>query len=88
MAQVREEVGELPPDSASGVRVGVTGRILLKRDGGKLCFATLRDGSGDLQVMLELAGVGQELLDRWKQDIDLGDHVGVTGEVITTREAS
>ena len=38
------QVGELPPDSATGVRVGVTGRVMLKRDGGKLCFATLRDG--------------------------------------------
>ncbi len=59
---------------------------MLKRDGGKLCFATLRDGSGDLQVMLSLAEVGEEQLDLWKRIIDLGDHVSVTGEVITSRK--
>jgi lysyl-tRNA synthetase, class II len=85
LAQVRADAGELPPDTRTGTRVSVTGRILLKRDGGKLCFATLRDGSGDLQVMVALDAVGPDLLDHWTHDIDLGDHVGVTGQVITTR---
>jgi lysyl-tRNA synthetase class 2 len=58
---------------------------MLKRDGGKLCFATLRDGTGDLQVMLSLAVVGGDVLESWKHDVDLGDHVSVTGEVITSR---
>ena len=44
LAQVREQAGELAPDTRTGTTVSVTGRILLKRDGGKLCFATLRDG--------------------------------------------
>ena len=65
--------------------VSVAGRVMLKRDGGKLCFATLRDGTGDLQVMLSLAVVGEEVLASWKHDVDLGDHVSVTGEVITSR---
>jgi lysyl-tRNA synthetase class 2 len=75
----------LPADVATGVRVGVTGRVLLSRTGGKLCFATLRDGTGDLQVMLSLDKVGAESLAAWKSDVDLGDHVGVTGEVITSK---
>jgi lysyl-tRNA synthetase class 2 len=75
----------LPADVATGVRVGVTGRVLLSRTGGKLCFATLRDGTGDLQVMLSLDRVGAESLAAWKADVDLGDHVGVTGEVITSK---
>jgi lysyl-tRNA synthetase class 2 len=85
LSAVRAQVGELAPDTRTGLTVSVAGRILLKRDGGKLCFATLRDGSGDLQVMVSLQGVGQEALDHWKRDIDLGDNVGVTGEVITSR---
>ncbi|HEX6886953.1 MAG TPA: bifunctional lysylphosphatidylglycerol synthetase/lysine--tRNA ligase LysX [Candidatus Nanopelagicales bacterium] len=85
LAEVRAEAGELPPDTGTGREVSVTGRILLKRDTGKLSFATLRDGSGDLQVMVDLAGVGAERLEHWKHDIDLGDHVGVTGEVITSK---
>ena len=53
LAQVREEVGELPPDTETGLRVSVVGRVLLKRDMGGLGFAELRDGSGDLQVMVD-----------------------------------
>ncbi|MCU0301161.1 MAG: bifunctional lysylphosphatidylglycerol synthetase/lysine--tRNA ligase LysX [Candidatus Nanopelagicales bacterium] len=85
LAEVRAGAGELPPDSTTGTIVSVTGRILLKRDTGKLSFATLRDGSGDLQVMVSLDGVGAEALEHWKRDIDLGDNVGVTGEVITSK---
>jgi lysyl-tRNA synthetase class 2 len=85
LAALRQRVGELPPDTATGERVGVTGRVVLKRDGGKLCFATLRDGTGDLQVMLSLDRVGAEALELWKADVDLADHVGVEGEVVTSR---
>ncbi|MQA94451.1 MAG: bifunctional lysylphosphatidylglycerol synthetase/lysine--tRNA ligase LysX [Streptosporangiales bacterium] len=85
IAAVRERHPGLAPDSATGDRVGVTGRVMLSRIGGKLCFATLRDGTGDLQVMLSLDRLGEESLSAWKRDIDLGDHVGVEGEVITSR---
>ncbi|MFI7439218.1 bifunctional lysylphosphatidylglycerol synthetase/lysine--tRNA ligase LysX [Nonomuraea indica] len=84
-AEVRERHQGLEPDTATGVTVAVAGRVMLNRVGGKLCFATLRDGSGDLQVMISLDKVGEESLAAWKRDIDLGDHVGVVGEVITSR---
>ena len=86
LAQVREEVGELPPDTGTGIRVSVVGRVLLKRDMGGVGFAKLRDGSGDLQVMVDRGRVGEEQLAFWEQSVDLGDHVGVTGEVITTHK--
>jgi lysyl-tRNA synthetase class 2 len=85
IAQVRAAHPDLPADTFTGERVGVTGRVVLSRIGGKLCFATIRDGSGDLQVMLSLDKVGEQSLARWKADVDLGDHVGVEGEVITSR---
>ena len=65
--------------------VSVAGRVMLSRIGGKLCFAILRDGTGDIQLMISLAGVGEERLAAWKHDVDRGDHVGVTGEVITSQ---
>jgi lysyl-tRNA synthetase, class II len=85
IAEVRAKHPDLPPGTSTGERVGVTGRVMLARNTGKLCFATIRDGSGDIQVMLSLANVGEEALESWKRDIDLGDHVGVEGEVITSR---
>ena len=73
------------PTPRPGGTVSVTGRLIRKRDGGKLGFGTLRDGSGDLQVMVGADVVGADDLDLWRHDVDLGDHVGVTGEVVTTR---
>ncbi|MCR6030750.1 bifunctional lysylphosphatidylglycerol synthetase/lysine--tRNA ligase LysX [Nocardioides sp. zg-579] len=86
LAEVRGLVpDDLAPDTETGTRVSVVGRVLLKRDMGRLGFATLRDGSGDLQVMVDAAHVAPADLDFWEHRVDLGDHVGVTGTVITTR---
>jgi lysyl-tRNA synthetase class 2 len=85
IAEVRRLHPDLPADTATGDRVGVTGRIMLYRTGGKLCFATIRDGTGEIQVMISRDRVGEAALAAWKSDVDLGDHIGVTGEVITSR---
>jgi lysyl-tRNA synthetase class 2 len=85
LGDLRAAFPDLAPDATTGQSVAVAGRVVLKRDGGKLCFATLRDGSGDLQVMLSLDRVGEDVLDAWKRDVDLGDHVSVEGEVISSR---
>src|SRR4051794_8308639 len=86
LAELREKYAELPTDTASGDHASITGRVIFLRSGGKLCFATLRDGDGtELQAMLSLDRVGAQALTDWKHLIDLGDLVGVTGEVITSR---
>ncbi|MEV7330712.1 lysine--tRNA ligase [Micromonospora sp. NPDC093244] len=86
LAEIRAKYAELPTDTATGDQVSVTGRVIFVRNTGKLCFATLRDGDGtELQAMLSLDRVGPERLEAWKRLVDLGDHVGVTGEVITSR---
>jgi lysyl-tRNA synthetase class 2 len=85
IAEVRGRYADLGPGAATGDRVGVVGRVLLSRPGGKLSFATIRDGTGEIQVMISLDRSGQAALDAWKRDVDIGDHVGVEGEVITSR---
>ena len=85
LAEVRAAHPELEPDTMTGERVGVTGRVLFSRNTGKLCFATLREGDTELQVMLSIDRVGEEALAAWKADVDLGDHVLVVGEVGTSR---
>ena len=83
---IRQKYTGLDVDVATGDVESLTGRIIFKRDTGKLCFATLREGDGtELQAMLSLDKVGQEQLDAWKSDIDLGDMVSVTGEIITSK---
>ncbi len=86
LAEVRAAHSELGVDAATGQEVGVTGRVMFIRNTGKLCFATLREGDGtELQAMLSLDRVGADALSAWKGDVDLGDHVFVRGEVITSR---
>jgi lysyl-tRNA synthetase, class II len=81
---LRERFGTLPPDHKEGERVAVAGRVVLKRDMGKLKFLTLRDGSGDIQLVCNQAELDEEsfaLLD----EVDLGDIIGAVGQVGTTR---
>lgn len=86
LLEVRELHAGLEIDTATGITESLTGRIIFKRDTGKLCFATLREGDGtELQAMFSLDKVGQESIDSWKSDIDLGDIVSVTGEIITSK---
>ena len=85
LKDIRDAYPSLPPDAATGEQVAVTGRVIFLRNTGKLCFVRLREGDGtELQAMLSLADVGTEGLASWKADVDLGDHVSVTGEVVSS----
>jgi lysyl-tRNA synthetase, class II len=86
LAQVREKYGHLQADETTGEIVGVAGRVVFIRNTGKLCFATLQEGDGTrLQAMLSLANIGEEALADWKALVDLGDHVFIRGEVISSK---
>ncbi len=86
IAQVRAAHGDLAAGEETDVVVGVAGRVVFLRNTGKLCFATVQDGEGlRLQVMLSQAVVGQESLDAFKADVDLGDHLFARGRVISSR---
>ena len=86
ITQVREAYPDLDVDVATGERVAIAGRVIFQRNTGKLCFATLRAGDGtEIQAMVSLASVGEGALEHWKQLVDIGDHVFVAGEVITSK---
>ncbi len=86
LLEIRNKHKELPIDVATGIIESVTGRVIFKRDTGKLCFANLREGDGtELQAMFSLDKIGEAQLEIWKSEIDLGDIVSVTGEVITSK---
>ncbi|MDQ6873806.1 MAG: lysine--tRNA ligase [Actinomycetota bacterium] len=86
LRELRESYPDLAPDVSTGSRVGVTGRVIFVRNTGKLCFASIREGDGaELQVMLSQDRVGADSLAAWKSTVDIGDHVGVEGEVITSK---
>lgn len=76
----------LEADVSTGEVVGLAGRVMFFRNTGKLCFATLQSGTGErIQAMISLDKVGEEQLENWKALVDLGDHIFVQGEVITSK---
>jgi lysyl-tRNA synthetase class 2 len=83
---VRATWGHLQADEVSGETVGLAGRVVHLRNTGKLCFVSLQSGDGSrIQAMISLANVGEESLAAFKELVDLGDHLFVSGEVISSR---
>ncbi|WP_167116910.1 bifunctional lysylphosphatidylglycerol synthetase/lysine--tRNA ligase LysX [Amycolatopsis viridis] len=78
LREIRAGFDGLPPDTRTGHKVRVAGRVMAIRDLGGVCFARLQDGEAQLQLML-----GDDPL--WRTGVDLGDHVGAVGEVVTSR---
>lgn len=84
--EVKTRYPNLEIDIATGETVSIAGRIMFLRNTGKLCFASLQSGTGErIQAMISLDRVGEQNLESWKELVDLGDHVFVTGEVITSK---
>jgi len=76
------EAGELE----DGIKnVSVAGRIVFMRKMGKLSFLRLRDLEGSLQVSIKIDLVGEDKYAFFKSMIDVGDFIGVTGEMFTTQ---
>lgn len=85
LGEVRARFPDLPADTHTGERTAVAGRVVGKRDMGGLCFLVLRDFTGELQVMLSADILGRETLRKAASAIDLGDQLGVHGEIVTSR---
>ncbi len=83
--ELREAFRGLPPAQHTGVEVAVAGRILAFRRMGRAAFADLHDRSGKIQVFAAPQTLGAEGYEFWLDVLDLGDWVGVQGEVFTTK---
>ena len=85
LAELRAEFGGLEPGEETEVEVQVAGRVMLKRDQGRLTFVTLRDRDGEVQLFVSQGVLGKEAFAAFN-DLDLGDWLGVSGTVMTTRK--
>ena len=70
-------------DGTKGVRVA--GRVLSKRKMGKISFLDLRDIEGKIQVVVKRDDIGEEKYKLLHATIDVGDFMGVEGEIFTTQ---
>jgi lysyl-tRNA synthetase, class II len=81
-ADLRAAYVELTPGQETGVEVALAGRLMLRREQGKLAFGQLRDPSGAVQLFCGAAWTSE--FDEFKK-LSLGDWIGVVGEVVATR---
>lgn len=77
-------VADIRDAYAENLPVKAAGRVMSVRDMGKTVFADLRDGSGRIQLFVNKNHLGEDAFAAFKF-VDLGDHVGVEGELFTTR---
>jgi len=68
-----------------GGKVKTAGRLMSKRDLGKISFAKLRDDSGDIQLVFQDEKTPNKIFSFFKKYIDAGDFVGAEGEVFKTK---
>jgi lysyl-tRNA synthetase class 2 len=83
-ADLHARYADLDPASSTDDSVSVAGRLMLHRSFGKLQFGTLRDVSGTIQVFMDRGHAGEEVADAFAE-VDLGDWLGVTGTMMTTK---
>lgn len=66
-------------------KIKTAGRLIGKRDLGKIAFAKLRDFSGEMQIVLQQGETPEQAREFFKKYIDSGDHIGVEGKIIKTK---
>jgi lysyl-tRNA synthetase class 2 len=82
LGDVVKKFGDLTADTHTGHRARVAGRVIAVRNLGGLSFARVRDFTGEIQLMLS---ADRLCLQDWRDGVDIGDHVGVRGEVMTSK---
>ncbi len=91
LAQVHEQFGPLivkqdePGLTLSEETIQIAGRMMTRRDMGKLCFAHIHDRSGKLQLKINSHDIGAELYQRFIKDVDIGDIIGISGRICRTK---
>ena len=83
-SQLHDRFSDLEPDTRTGEKVEVAGRLMNLRRLGRLIFGVLQDYSGRVQLFVDERGLGAARLAAFG-DLDQGDWIWARGEVITTR---
>jgi lysyl-tRNA synthetase class 2 len=84
IAELHDAYGGIEAGADTGDAVRVAGRLLLIRRQGKLTFATMRDGTGSVQLFVSRDVLGEKRHAAF-DDLDLGDWVGAEGTVMKTK---
>jgi lysyl-tRNA synthetase class 2 len=83
--ELHEKYKSINPDERTNHLVKIAGRLLTIRDLGNLIFATLQDGSGKIQLVLQTGETNNKELEFFKKFVDSGDFVGAEGTIFRTK---
>ncbi len=84
-ADLQEKHKKLKNDEKAKDKAKIAGRIMSIRDLGKIAFAVLRDGTGDIQIVLQEKETDEKLREFVKKYVDVGDFIGVEGTIFRTK---
>ncbi|MCL4554691.1 MAG: lysine--tRNA ligase [Actinobacteria bacterium] len=82
--ELHESHADLEPGTSAGETVSLAGRVVAKRDQGRITFLVLRDGTGEIQLFCRPDSLGEQGFE-FVNDLDAGDWIGTEGEVMRTR---
>ncbi len=72
-------------NSKLNTKVKTAGRLMTKRDLGKIAFCVLKDNTENIQIVLQQGETSDKIRDFFKKYLDSGDFVGVEGKIIKTK---
>jgi lysyl-tRNA synthetase class 2 len=84
-AEIHEKYKALKPEEKKKDKVKIAGRVIVIRDMGKIAFATLQDGTGKIQLLLQEKETPEKEFEFFKKYIDSGDFIGVEGTIFRTK---
>lgn len=84
IADLNEAYAGLEDGESTEDAVAIAGRVMAKRDQGKLAFLELRDATADMQLFCRVNALGEDSFAKLK-DLDVGDWIGVRGTMMRTR---
>lgn len=82
----REQTTKEAKAEKEGAKTSIAGRLVSKREMGKLCFSHIKDESGSVQVAFSEKELGKEKYKFFTKNFDLGDFVAISGEMFVTHK--
>jgi len=83
--EIKKENSKLKNNQRSKNKVKIAGRVMTKRNLGKLIFVTIQDSQGKIQIILQKGETNAESFDLFKKYIDAGDIIGCEGSIMKTK---
>ncbi len=83
--EIKNKFDKLKNEERTDKKTKIAGRVIMKRDLGKLIFVTLQDFYGRIQIILQKQETDEKSFELFKKYVDVGDFIGVSGTIMKTK---